>query len=122
MISDEVTEFELTPHETSIKYYMKLENIKIALRIDNKTSPLSSSSFSSSPSLSSSLSSSSSSRGNELSSNHSIDFPKIGYARVTTWQGKNIASSYPVYLEINTNLMSSRRYASIITILLLLLS
>jgi hypothetical protein len=40
------------------------------------------------------------------------DFPKVGVARVTTWQGKNLTSSYPVYLETTTNLMSSRRFRS----------
>lgn len=91
MISEEVSEFEITPHETSLKHNIKFNNIKVSIRLDNKVST---------PPLT------------NLFLNHS-DFPKIGIARVTTWQGKNIASSYPVYLETTTNLMSSRKYENI---------
>ena len=36
--------------------------------------------------------------------------PVLGTLRVTTWQGKNVQSSYPVYLEVSCNQLHARRY------------
>ena len=36
--------------------------------------------------------------------------PVLGSVQVTTWQGKNVQSSYPVYLEVSLNQLHSRRY------------
>lgn len=35
--------------------------------------------------------------------------PHLGIALITTWQGKNVQSSYPVYLEVSLNQLGSRK-------------
>jgi hypothetical protein len=35
--------------------------------------------------------------------------PHLGTALVTTWQGKNVQSSYPVYLEVSLNQLGARK-------------
>jgi hypothetical protein len=102
-LTEDVCEFDLTPHETSLGVKIKISNLKVAMRFENKPSPAP---------LAAALAAA------PLPSLGSVtEFPKVGLGRVTTWQAKSLASSYPVYLETTTNLRNSRRYGDLLCLL-----